>query len=70
MSSPSDLGQGDRVKYRSLGDDRDGYGIVRKVIHILTASLDPVAVYVVDSDDGDVIILGDGEMLGTVSQTV
>jgi hypothetical protein len=57
------LDQGDRVSYRSIGDDRARQGTVRKAIHILTARRDEVPVYIVDADEEDPVILGDGEIL-------
>ena len=57
------LDQGDRVRYRGIGEDHEKQGTVRKAIHILTAQRDEVPVYIVDADEEAPVILGDGEIL-------
>jgi hypothetical protein len=57
------LDQGDRVRYHGIGDDRERLGTVRKALHILTAQHDEVPVYIVGADEGDPVIVGDGEIL-------
>ena len=57
------LDPGDRVRYLRIGDDYEKLGTVRKAIHILTAQRDEVPVYLVEADEEDPVILGDGEML-------
>ena len=64
------LEQGERVRYRVVGADRDEYGRVRKAIHVLSAGMDLVPVYIVDTDAGEVVILGDGEIIEVVSRKV
>jgi hypothetical protein len=58
------LVQGDRVKYRPLGEDHDSWGRVHKEVDILTERLELLRVHVVrPDDDTDLILLGDGEIL-------
>jgi hypothetical protein len=64
------LEQGERVRYRVVGTDGDEYGLVRKAMHVLSAGMDLVPVYVVDTDAGEVVILGDGEIIEVVSGRV
>ena len=65
-----ELDKGDRVRYRAMGTDRDDYGRVRKAMHVLSAAMELVPVYVVDTDMGEVVILGDGEILGIAAERV
>jgi len=58
------LEQGDAVRFRCIGDDRDRLGRVRKPMHILAADQTPVPIYIVQpDDDGDAVIVGDGEII-------
>ena len=57
------LGPGDRVRYRRIGDDHAKQGTVHTAIRILTAQRDEVPVYIVEADEEDSVILGDGEIL-------
>ena len=57
------LEQGERVRFRCIGDDHEQLGTVRKPMHILAADQTPVPVYIVQLDDGDAVIVGDGEIV-------
>jgi hypothetical protein len=62
------LNQGDRIRYRAIGAEHSREGIVRKPMHVLSAAMEAVPVYVVEPDDGAPIILGDGEILERLTQ--
>jgi hypothetical protein len=62
------LNQGDRIRYRVIGAEHSHLGIVRKPMHVLSAAMEAVPVYVVEPDDGAPIILGDGEILERLTQ--
>jgi hypothetical protein len=57
------LEQGERVRFRCIGNDQEQLGTVRKPLHILAADQTLVPVYIVQPDDGDVVIVGDGEIV-------
>jgi hypothetical protein len=55
---------GDRVRFRALGADHpEAESRVGKALHILNADLQLVPVYIVESDAGETLILGDGEIV-------
>jgi hypothetical protein len=54
---------GARVRFRALDADPAQEGRVSKALHILDARLQLVPVYIVQSDSGETLILGDGEIL-------
>jgi hypothetical protein len=58
------LNRGDRVRFRELGAGRaEMAGRVGKTLHILDAQLQVVPVYLVESEAGQTVVLGDGEIL-------
>jgi hypothetical protein len=60
------LKQSERVRFRCVGEDRGQVGTVRKPMHILTADQTLVPVYIVQPDDGEAVIVGDGEIVETL----
>jgi hypothetical protein len=65
-----ELDQGDRIAYRCIGEDQVHRGYVRKAMRILTASLEAVNVYLVSPDRGDIVVVGDGEIVEKLTETV
>jgi hypothetical protein len=57
------LEHGERVRFRCIGGDKDQFGTVRKPMRILASDQTPVPVYIVQPDDGDAVIVGDGEIV-------
>jgi hypothetical protein len=57
------LEQGERVRFRCVGEDQERSGTVRKPLHVLAADQTQVPVYIVQPDDGDAVIVGDGEIV-------
>jgi hypothetical protein len=54
---------GARVRFRALDAEPAQEGRVRKALHILDARRQLVPVYIVESNSGETLILGDGEIL-------